>query len=42
MMMYAKLDVIYLRAKNPVNVIIIEKNGSIIKKVFQKPLIVEV
>tara|TARA_Y100001960_G_C14661907_1_gene821306 strand:+ start:1216 stop:1359 length:144 start_codon:yes stop_codon:yes gene_type:complete len=41
-MIYAKSGVIYLRAKKPVNVITIEKKGSISKNFFQKPVMVEV
>jgi hypothetical protein len=41
-MIYAKLDDMYLSAKKPVNVINMEKKGSIIKNLFQDPFIVEV
>jgi len=40
--MYTKLDVTYPSAKKPVNVMMIEKKGSIIRNFFQSPLIVEV
>ena len=41
MMTYEKLAVTYRRIKNPPKVIIIEKNGSIIKNSFKVPFIIE-